>query len=225
MDMPGGVISRPREKVYSPTFWPFQRFLHIKNHDSGRGLALYQNLPGAASLSSGGTLQVVALRNAPRERAHHLLPMAGNPAKGYEKDTFTFVYALEFTPAGDWIENELAAKARVGTLHPWVDPSRTHLRQLAERQVNIDRADVWVMANKPASRGQGRILRLYTLASPHQPVVVSIPGQEIKEAYLCDTRERDIEPLQVPDGRVHVTLPGTVATIRLIAVPQEQTRD
>jgi hypothetical protein len=221
MDAPGGVISRPREKVYSPTFWPFQHFLHIRDGDSGRGLALYQNLPGAASLSSSGVLQVVALRNAPRERAHHFLPVAGNPAKGYEKDTFAFVYALEFTPAGDWIENELATKAHVVAMHPWADPSRTHLRQVAEGQVNIDRADVWVMANKPATRGQGRILRLYTLASRQQPVVVSIAGQEIKQAYLCDTRERNIEPLKVRDGRVDVTLRGTVATIRLIAVPQE----
>jgi alpha-mannosidase len=180
---------------------------------------VYQNLPGAASLSSDGALQVVALRNAPRERAHHFLPVAGNPAKGYEKDTFAFVYALEFLPAGDWIENELAAKARVGTLHPWVDPSRSHLRHIAEEQVNLDRADVWVLADKPATRGQGRILRLYTLAALHQPAVVSIPGQEIQAAYLCDARERDLEPLEVRDGRAYLNLPGTISTIRLIAVP------
>jgi len=221
MDTPGGVISRPREKVYSPTFWPFQHFLHIQDRGSGRGLALYQNLPGAASLSADGALQVVALRNAPRERAHHFLPVAGNPAKGYEKDAFAFVYALEFMPAGQWIEDDLAAKARVGTLHPWVDPSRSHLRQIAEGQVTLDRTDLWVMADKPATRGQGRILRLYTLAGLHQPVTVSIPGQEIKEAYLCDTRERDLEPLEVRGGRVRLTLAGTIATLRLIAVPQE----
>jgi hypothetical protein len=221
MDTPGGVISRPREKVYSPTFWPFQHFLHIRENGSERGLALYQNLPGAASLSSSGVLQIVALRNAPRERAHHFLPVAGNPAKGYEKDSFAFVYALEFTPAGDWIENDLSAKVRLAARHPWADPSRTHLRQIAEGQVNLDRADVWVTANKPATRGQGRIVRLYTLASPHRPVVVRIPGQEIKEAYLCDTRERDIEPLEVRDGSVHLTLPGTISTLRLIAVPLE----
>jgi hypothetical protein len=221
MDTSGGVISRPREKGYSPTFWPFQHFLHIRKNGSGRGLALYQHLPGAASLSSNGAFQIVALRNAPRERAHHFLPVAGNPAKGYEKDPFTFVYALEFTSAGDWIENELAAKAHATALHPWADPSRSRWRQIADGQVNLDRADVWVMANKPAARGQGRVLRLYTLPSPHQPVVVSIPGQEIKEAYLCDARERDIEPLEVRDGKVHLTLPGTIATLRLITVPQE----
>jgi hypothetical protein len=216
MDASGGVISRPREKVYSPTFWPFQQFLHFRDSGSGRGLALYQNLPGAAALSSSGVLQTVALRNAPRERSHHFLPVAGNPAKGYEKDSFTFVYALEFTPAGDWIENDLAIKARVGLSHPWADPAHTHLRQVAEGQVSLDRADVWPLAHKPATRGQGRILRLYTLTGLVQPVVVTIPGQEIQEAYLCDARERDIEPLVVREGRVHVTLPGTITTLRLI---------
>jgi hypothetical protein len=221
MDMPGGLISRPREKVYSPTFWPFQHFLYIQDRDSGRGLALYQNLPGAAALSSDGALQLVALRNAPRERAHHFFPVAGNPAKGYEKDEFAFIYALEFLSARPGLEDELAAKARVGTCHPWVDPARSHLRQIAGGQVKLDRPDVWVMADKPASRGQGRIVRLYTLAEPRQPVVVSLPGQEIEQAYLCDARERDVEPLEVRDGLVHLTLPGTIATIRLIAVPSE----
>ena len=221
MDTPGGLVSRAREKVYSPTFWPFQHLLHFRDTGSGRGLALYQNLPGAASLSSSGALQVVALRNAPRERAHHFLPVAGNPAKGYEKDTFAFIYALEFLPAWDWNEDDLAAKARVGTLHPWVDASRAHLRQIAEEQVNLDRADVWVMADKPATRGRGRILRLYTPSGLHQPVVVTIPGQEIKIAYLCDARERDLEPLEVRDGRAHLNLPGTISTIRLIAVSHE----
>ena len=221
MDMPGGVISRPREKVYSPAFWPFQHFIYMQDRGSGRGLALYQNLPGAAALSSGGALQVVALRNAPRERAHHILPVAGNPAKGYEKDEFAFICALEFLPARQGVENEVAAKARVGTVHPWRDPSRAHLRQIAEGQVHIDRPDVWAMADKPATRGRGRILRLYTLADPQRPVMVSLPGQEIKEAHLCDARERDIRPLEVRDGAVHLTLAGTIATIRLLAVPRE----
>jgi hypothetical protein len=221
MDTSGGIVSRPREKVYSPTFWPFQHFLHIRKSSSGRGLALYQNLPGAAALSSTGALQLVALRNAPRERAHHFLPVAGNPAKGYEKDMFTFVYAMEFTPAGDGIENGLAAKADTARSHPWADPYRAHLRQMAEEQVHFNQAGVWLLAYKPATRGPGRILRLYAPASLHQPVIVSVPGQEIKEAYLCDTRERDIGPLEVRNGKVHLTQPGTIATLRLITVPQD----
>jgi len=221
MDTPGGVVSRSCEKIYSPTFWPFQHFLHLRDRGSGRGLVLYQNLPGAASLTSDGELQMVALRNAPRERAYHVLPLSGNPAKGYERDAFTFVYALEFTPGGDWIENELAQKAYARNLNPWVDPSYTSLRQLAGGQIRTDRTDVWVMANKPAARGRGRIVRLYTLAAPHQPVTLSFAHEEIEEAYLCDARERDIRPLEVRDGMVHGTLPGTIASVRLITTPQQ----
>lgn len=223
MDTPGGVVSRSCEKVYSPTFWPFQHFLHIRDGDSGRGLAHYQDLPGAASFASNGELQVVALRNAPRERAYHVFPVSGTPAKGYERDAFTFVYGLEFTSGGDWIENELPQKAYARTLNPWADLSHTCLRQLAGGQIHTDRTDVWVMANKPARRGKGRIVRLYTLAAPHETVALSIArpfrDQEIREAYLCDARERDIQALEVRDGVVHVPLPGTIASVRLIAAP------
>jgi hypothetical protein len=221
MDTPGGVVSRSCEKGYSPTFWPFQHFLHIRDDSSGRGLALYQNLPGSASFSPDGALQVVALRNAPRERAYHVLPRAGNPAKGYERDIFAFVYALEFTRSGDWIENKLAQKAYTGELNPWADPADTCLRQLAEGQIRTNRTDVWVGANKPASRGRGRIVRLYTVSAPHQVVILHSIHRKIKKAYLCDARERDIRSLEVRDGIAHVTLPGTITTVRLIADPEK----
>jgi hypothetical protein len=224
MDTPGGVVSRPCEKGYSPTFWPFQHFLHIRDGESGRGLALFQSLPGAASFAPDGTLQVVALRNAPRERAYHVLPVSGNPAKGYEKDPFDFVYAVEFTPGGDWIENRLAQRAYGGALNPWADPADTCLRQVARGQIHTNRADVWVWANKPATRGRGRIVRLYTLTAPNQAITLRSTQHEIAAACLCDARERDIRPLEIHEGRVHLTLPGTITTVRLIAAPQKQGR-
>lgn len=220
MDMPGGVVSRSHERVFSPTFWPFQRFLHLQDRETGRGLALYQELPGAVSFAADGGLQVVALRNAPRERAYHVFPLSGNPAKGYERDVFSFVYALEFTPSGDWIENSLAEKAYAGTLNPWADPSRTCLRQLTDEQIVVDRPDVWVLANKPARRGSGRILRLYTLTAPQQTVALRPAQGEIREASLCDARERDIRPLQVQKGTVHVPLAGTMTSVRMVTAPQ-----
>ena len=220
MDTPGGVVSRPNEKIYSPTFWPFQHFLHLREAGGGRGLALYQNLPGAASLAATGDLQVVALRNAPRERAYHVLPLSGNPAKGYERDAYRFVYALEFTPEGDWIQNKVAQKAYRRQWNPWAEPARTGLRRLAAEQVQTDRADVWVQANKPARRGPGRIVRLYTLAAPDQTVTLAFPHQEIGQAFLCDARERDVRPLEVHDGKVDVPLAGTITSVRLIAAAQ-----
>lgn len=217
MDMPGGVASRACERIYSPTFWPFQHFLHIRDQDTGRGLALYQNLPGAASFATDGTLQVVALRNAPRERAYHILPVSGNPAKGYERDDFAFVYAIEFTPGGDWRENKLAEKAFDVTLDPWANPRLTHLRQLAEAEIQLDKTDVWVVANKAASRGQGHIVRLYTLAGLQQTVTLSSSQREIHDAYLCDALERDVMQLDVCEGKVQVPMEGTISTVRLIS--------
>jgi alpha-mannosidase len=176
-------------------------------------------LPGAVSLAADGSLQVVALRNAPRERAFHFLPVSGNPAKGFERDDFAFLYALEFTPAGDWKQNKLAEKAFVVNLDPWADPTRTFLNELAEAEIQLDRSDVWVTANKVASRGQGRIVRLYTLASPRRTVTLQSVRRVIKEAYLCDALERDIQRLEVNDGRVPVPMQGTISTVRLICSP------
>jgi hypothetical protein len=219
MDMPGGAVSRPREKIFRPTFWPFQHFLHVRDRDNGRGLALYQGLPGAAALAADGTLQALALRNAPRERAYHFLPLTGHPAKGYVREEFSFVYALEFTPRGDWIDNELPQKACARSLNPWADPAASCLREIADAQIEVDRPDVWVMANKPARRGAGRVLRLYTLTAYDQAVVLTSTSQEIQEAYLCDVRERDIRPLDVRNGVVHLTLDGTITSVRLLADP------
>jgi hypothetical protein len=216
MDMPGGVVSRPNERVFSPTFWPFQHFLHLRSPVTGRGLAFYQNLPGAVSLAADGTLQAVALRNAPRERAYHFFPLSGNPAKGYERDAYSFVYGIEFTGGGDWIDNRLAEKAYSGNLNPWSDSKLTKLHRLAEELIAIDRSDVWVLANKPARRGTGRVVRLYALAGVQETATLESTQSEILEAFLCDARERNIRRLEVREGAVRVPLVGTMTSVRLL---------
>lgn len=216
MDAPGGVVPRPAQKVYTPTFWPVQRFVHVQDAAGGRGLALFLRSPSAVSLGSNGALEVVALRNALRERAYGLLPLSGNPARGFEKDLNTFDYSLQFTPAGDWKANDLATTAYAGEPGPWTEARLAGLRGLAASLVAVDRSDVWVMADKPATRGEGWILRLYTLAGAGQPLTVTVGDREVKAAFLCDARERDIEPLEVHDGRVHLTMPGAIASLRLL---------
>jgi hypothetical protein len=39
---------------------------------------------------------------------------------------------------------------------------------------------------------------------------------KVIRAFLCDARERDLEPLEVQDSAVRVVMPGTVSTIRLL---------
>jgi alpha-mannosidase len=72
------------------------------------------------------------------------------------------------------------------------------------------------MAIKPASRGEGVIVRLYALVSPESDVLVTAHHFPVVKAFLCDTRERDLESLEVRDGTVQLAMPGTIATIRLL---------
>lgn len=216
MDEPGVVVTRPLEKVYSPTFWPFQHFVHVRDRNSGRGVAFYQRWPGAVSLRPDGVLRAVALRNAVIERAYRFFPLSGNPARGYEKELFAFEYAVEFTAAGDWQENDLPAKAYGRARWPWDDPQKVALQTTADSQVILDRDDVFLLADKPASRGDGRILRLYTFAGESDPLSLRLAGQEIKAAFLCDARERDIHPVPIRGGSAELGMPRSLATVRLV---------
>ena len=216
MDTPGGVAVRPPMRFYDPTFWPLQRWVHLQDDRDGRGLALLQSMPGAASYQPDGTLELVAMRNAPRETAFGLIKLPANPASGHEKESTTFDYALLFTAGGDWCDNGIPERARCLAFGPWDDPERGALRILAATDVTTDRLDVWVTAVKPASRGDGVIVRLVAPAVPETPVAVTARYLEVTGAFLCDARERDLVRLDVQDGTVQVVMTGTVATIRLL---------
>ena len=216
MDMPGGVIERPPEKFYVPTFWPLQHFVHIQDNAGGWGMALCLDMPGAISYQPDGHLEVIALRNANRERAFGFLPLLAMPVTGHEQSIHAFNYALLFTPAGNWRDNGIPLVARSVIDRPWDTTGRAELRELAESVVTTDRSDIIVTAVKPASRGDGLIIRLFTNTSPGSPVSVTICDRIVKAAFLCDARERDLEPLEVRDGTAHLTMPGAIGTLRLL---------
>jgi Glycosyl hydrolases family 38 C-terminal beta sandwich domain len=82
--------------------------------------------------------------------------------------------------------------------------------------VTTNRPEVMVTAVKPASRGSGIIVRLSTYAPAGLPVDVNVRGRPLKTAFLCDARERDLEPLQITGQSVRLRMPGAVASIRLL---------
>ena len=216
MDTPGGVIVRPPMRNYNPTFWPFQHFAHIQDDGKGRGLAVLQTMPGAISYQSDGNLELVALRNATREKAFGFIGIPGNPASGHERTSYAFDYALMFTQSGDWYNNDIHLIERSIQYSPWEDSQRPLLSSLVAAIVTTDCLDIQVMAVKPASRGEGVIVRLYTPTLPKLPLVVNAHHFMVREAFLCDARERDLKPLEVKDGNVIVKMPGAVATIRML---------
>ncbi len=215
MDTPGGVVARPPRRVYDPTFWPLHHFVYLQDDDTGRGLAVLQPLPGAISYRPDGQLELVAMRNATKEKILGLIGIPGNPASGHEREGYACEYALVFTQHGDWRDNNIHVLARTVASSPWSDARDMGLRDLADSIITTDTPDVRVIALKPASRGEGMIVRLYAHTVPESPVAVTSPRFQVTGAWLCDARERDIEPLEVHDGVVRVTMPGTIATIRL----------
>jgi alpha-mannosidase len=220
MDQPGGVVTRPPKKLYEPTFWPLQRFVHLRDDTDGHGLALFVRWPGAVHYGpEDGELETVALRNANREMAFGFLPLPATPARGHEDRPYAFDYALWFTPGGNWRDNEIPRVARGLSGSPWAPPEWPPLYRLAATAVTTSRSEVVVSAAKPASAGEGWIVRLYTLTEPGEPVFVRVPGRQLRAAWLCDARERDIEPLKLADGAAHLTMPGTIASVRLILEP------
>ena len=217
MDTPGGIVIRPPKRIYDPTFWPLQHFVHVQDDGDGRGLAILQAMPGAVSYQADGTLELIAMRNATRERAFGLINLPANPASGHERTSYAFDYALLFTPSGDWRDNDIPLAAQSLISSPWDDAERAALHNLADSIVTTDCPDVRVMAVKPATRGEGGgIVRLYTHALPESPVMVTAHHFTVTGAFLCDARERDLGPLEVQDSTVRVAMPGTIATIRLL---------
>ncbi len=216
MDAVGGVVVRPPQRIYNPTFWPIQHFLHFQDDTSGSGLALCLGMPGAASYRRDGCLEAIALRNAPCERAYGFIPLLGLPAQGHERTNHTFDYAILFTANGDWHDNGILQVARSVSDNPWDTTGYAALQALVASAVMTDRAEVVVTAVKPASRGEGLMVRLSTLSYFGQPVAVTVRDRNLKAAFLCDARERDLEPLEVSGQTVRLTMPGSIATVRLV---------
>ncbi len=215
MGQPGGVVARPPHKIYEPTYWPLQHFVHLQDDERGHGLALFVRLPGAVTYRRDGRLEVVAVRNATRERAFGIIPFFAMPARGRESRPYAFDHALLFTRAGDWQDNGIDTLAHVAARTPWHRDGDEGLRVRTAALVTTDRPDVFVAAVKQAWRGEGLIVRLQSFALSEAPVTLNLAGSRVKTATLCDARERDLEPLAVRDGTVVLRMPGTMATVRL----------
>jgi hypothetical protein len=215
MGQPGGVVARPPHKVYQPTFWPVQQFVHLQDDEGGHGLALFVRLPSAITYHRGGRLEVVAVRNATGERAFGFVPFPATPARGRERRPYAFDHALLFTTEGDWRENAVDALAHSAASTPWQRDGHEDLRRRTAALVTTDRPDVFVTALKSASRGEGLIVRLQTFAQTGARVTLTLKGHELQAASLCDARERDLRPLEVHESTVELMMPGTLATVRL----------
>jgi hypothetical protein len=217
MVQPGGVIERPLVKIYAPTYWPMQNFVHAWTDEEQPGFAMLTTQPTAVASLDGQSIEWIPLRNATHETAFGFIGIPANPATGFEKQSCTFEYAFGITTKGSWQENALESGGWQLVENTRSLSQREAINQQLQQQVSI-KADfpVNVTALKHAHHGQGWILRLRAYRLDGDPVQVMLPSLRIHQAWLCDAREQDIAPLEVIDGWIHVPMKLPLASLRLL---------
>lgn len=218
MHQPGGVVTRPLQRWYQPTFWPLHSFATAMPACSTgapeAGLSVAVAVPTALHANPGGSVEIVAARTATKELAFGFVPVLA-PAKGRERGPQVADIALL------WLDQpDLAAVIAIGReLSARVD--RAAGRRTPAWWIETDDPLVEVIAVKPADRGDGIIVRLRNWAaggSP-RPVVLSLAtgGEaEICAARRADSRERDLDVLPVSDGVVRLETDRYLTTVRLL---------
>ena len=221
MDQPGGVVTRPPHRQYSPTFWPVSSWAVIDPAGAHRPAALGVELARAVAVRDTRTAEVVVARNATRERAWGWLPIPACPATGHEPGPTEATVAL-WWPAdgGGDLPARAAAAQRVARALTVGDTRRRLEAAAASVVAAVDRPEIEVIACKPADRGEGLVVRLADRSGVGAGAVTLSLVTPVASAARCDGRERDLAPLEIDrsdDGhRVTVPLAGTIASVRLV---------
>jgi alpha-mannosidase len=92
-------------------------------------------------------------------------------------------------------------------------PNDPDLDDLANSVMLVDRDDVQVTALKPAFRGDAVVVRLASFAPAAVEVRLSCPSRPIRQAKLCDARERELGDLEVRNDGVMVPMPYALASV------------
>jgi hypothetical protein len=112
MDAAGGMVSRPLQKLYAPTFWPALSQVETAM------LSLSLDAPAAVSGATDGALEWIVARHATKERAFRVLPVLAHPIGGSVNAPQTHEVTLH-----------LGSLPR--TSHGWIRCSDAHVRVAA----------------------------------------------------------------------------------------------
>jgi hypothetical protein len=215
MDVPGGAVERPLSKLHEPTFWCASSFAMLREGEGLPGLAVFADRPLAVSAHSDGSLDWVAARNAPKERAFGLLPLLANPARGEESSTQTMDCTLCLIGGRSSTADHLAALAEEA-LHPaWRDLEAHGRRLAASRVAWTDSEQVRLAALEHAFNGDGLILRLHRWGRSPSRMHLGLAQGRIASAVLCDGYERELSPLRIEAGTAVVPLAAAITTVRV----------
>ncbi len=204
MDTVGGVIERPHERQYSPTFWAVSSRLTL---DDGKVMHALFEAPSAVSLSPSGALEWIVARNAPRERAFGWLPVLAHPIGGTNPDVQEHHSALMG-------RGELIDAKRALELH-WLPERHRAASEHAEGLVRCDSEAVTVRAMKRSGLAGDVTVRLYREEPLKGPVRVWLQDRNVSAAWTCDALDRKLQMLAIePGGRVVVPLESRLTSVR-----------
>ena len=164
--------------------------------------------PTGVHVSGDGTVEMVVARTAVKETAFGAIPVMA-PAWGLRFGSQAASVAVDLT-SGDVI-------ARGRRLSGLLDAAVG--RPAPAFPVAVDDLDVDVVAVKPASRGEGVVVRLRNWAPRHERTArleLSGPGS-LTGASIVDSRERDLMPLVITGGGAEIPLAGHLVTVRVLS--------
>ena len=213
-EIPYGVVERPVQKIFNPTFWAVKNWVDLEDASKSFGVNLALTAPASVHASQNGILEMIVLRYAPQERVMGV-PLLAFPAIGSDPAEHEIEYAFWPHGSGSWLERKAFATAKNSLSGSWADPAKPDLQELAGSVVQTDRDDVVITAIKKAESGEGVIVRLFKYADGPVSVKLNFKGKPVKQAFLADGLERPQGPLVLKDGKVQVEMTYALATILL----------
>lgn len=218
-EVPYGVVERPLQKIYTPTFWAVKNWVDLLDTSENFGVNLALAAPAAVNAGPDGSLQAIALRYAPAEKVMGITTPVGLLANGTDPGVHDFDYA--FWPHGPepWLERQVYNQAGLALSDSFIAPGPPDLSALAFAQIKLDRPDVIVTAIKKSETGDFLVVRLFRYSPSPVTVRLSWPGRKIQQALRADALERTQDELPLPGGQVELTMPFAIATVLLRLAP------
>lgn len=217
MHQPGGMVTRPLQRWYDPTFWPLHSFaVALPDADGGGpppGLAVAAAVATALHANPAGTVETVVARTAVKELAFGAIPVLA-PAWGRRWGTQHADIALR------WLDDPNPATVIQAGRELTRRVDQAAGRQPPRWLIETDDPLVEVITVKLAHRGDGIIVRLrhWGPPGPPRPVTLTLAsgtGAEITAAWRTDSRERDLNALVVDEGAARLSIDRYLTTARL----------
>ncbi|MBN2494987.1 MAG: hypothetical protein JXR96_10385 [Deltaproteobacteria bacterium] len=210
--VPAGMVQRPFEKIFSPTFWPVTECADLSAPAAGMGLSVLTAQSTGVSADESGRLEVLLLRNARSEKCDILGGVGTDPAR-HRLRLALYPHAGDASSARV-LEAGLAYNAPARAV--WTD---SHAGALPDSGALVTLGEgAWVSALKRAEDGNGFVIRL----SGGEPVLEIEPGLlDFGSAVYVDAIERslDLPPPAWQARRLLAVHRGALTSLRLFAGP------